>query len=495
MPSNSTQSGNVQLLFSLKLKFMRLFQLMLTILALTGSQALAQQVAADPTTDPHWHFGYEMFQMLLEEQELIPERSWNEALSSPAESVVVVCGDLNQIHPREWLRVRRFVAQGGALLMASERSFEFPGVCNFIHGTAVSGDSRDRYLSFADCLRIRRLNTDDELTKGVREIVVNRTGWLSEPTDDSLDWRVIASMPAMTLPRASRNQALILAGRDTSASTGLMILVADESLLTNGMLWHGDNAIFAIQLSQVLCKAGRRNLLFVHNGSPLPGYRESPNMQRQESRLPQPLPRLDVELPDVELPEPDMQAKLRIANAVLEEVQQSNLVNEVLRDRPRRIRPLAYLRTVLLILLVFATLFAIWRLMQKRVNLPPLPQRKIMQSVFGVMSSRRIANAEFGSAIAVLARDLCIELTGSHLETDWIRCLSERSVSMIKSLSNAQRRDLSEILGIALRGTTIHLPRHRFEALGLAIQQLREHHRRSPDGMVFDHGFNGSFER
>jgi len=457
----------------MKRKFMRLFLLTLTIFAFTGNHAPAQQVVADrtadPTADPRWHFGYEMFQMLLEEQGLIAERSWDAALSLPAESVVVVCGDLHQIHPREWLRVRRFVAQGGALLMASEGSFEFPGVCNFFRGTAVSEDSRDRYLSFADCLRIRRLNTDDELTKGVHEIVVNRTGWLSVPTDDSLDWKVVASMPATTRPRASRNQPLILAGRDTSVSTGLMILLADESLLTNGMLWHGDNAIFAIQLSQILCRGERRQLLFVRNGSPLPGARESPEMQRQEPAQPQSLP-----IPDVELPEPDMQTKLRIANAVIDEVQQSNLVNEVLRDRPRRMRPLAYLRTVLLILLVLTTLFVIWRLMQQRMNLPPLPQRRIMQSVFGVMSSRRIANSEFGSAIAVLARDLCIELTGSHVETNWIRSLSERQVSAMTSLSNAQRRDLSEILGIALRGTTIHLTQRRFEALGLAIQQLRE---------------------
>jgi hypothetical protein len=460
----------------LKLKLMRLFLLTLIVTASIGGSAVAtQQTASDTAPDERWHFGYEMFQMLLEEQGLIPLQSWNTALSSPSESVVVVCGDLQQIQTREWLRVRRFVAQGGRLLVASEGSFEFPGVCQFFQGTAVSGDSRDRYLSFADCFRIRQLNAADELVKGVQEIVVNRTGWMSTPTEDSLEWRVIASLPATTLPRTSRNQPLIMVGRDTTISTGLMILMADESLITNGMLWHGDNAIFAIQLSQILGRGGRRRLLIVRDGIPLPGYRDKQDLQpssQQQAQLPP--------LPDVELPEPELETKLRLANAVIEEVQQSNLVNEVLRDRPRHMRPLSYLRTVLLILLVLATLFAIWRLMQNRLNLPALPRRRIMQSVFGVISSRQIANSEFGSAIVILARDLCIELTGSHVETDWIRCLSERPASPVAQLSRTQRRDLAEILGIAIRGATIHLTPRRFEALGLAIQQLREQHRGSP---------------
>lgn len=454
---------------------MRLFLLSL-ILFTSTADAFAIQQAGPARTDDRWHLGYDLFQMLLEEQGLTSEQSWDVALSSPSESVVVVCGDLRQIHSREWLRARRFVAQGGALLVASEARFEFPGVCSFFQGAAVAGDSRDRYQSFADCIRIRSLKSDDKLVKGVREIVVNRTGWLSKPMDDSLDWQVIASMPATTLPRASRNQPLILAGRDTGPQAGLMILVADESLFTNGMLWHGDNAIFAIQVSDLLCSERRRQLLFVRDGNPLPGYHESSVMQPpepKEAALPTPPP-------NFEPPEPDFETKLRVANAVINEVQESNLVNEVLRDRPRRMSPHSYVRTVLLILLMLATLFVLWRLMQNRLNLPAVPRPRFLQSVFGVMSARQIANSEFGSAIVVLARDLCIELTGSRTETDWIRCLSESPAAPEKKLSRTQRSDLTEILGIALRGATIHLSRGRFQALGRAIKEIRDLHHASP---------------
>lgn len=455
---------------------MRLMLLPLILILSTTHAFALPQAGVEDAADAEWHLGYEMFQMLLEEQGLAAAQSWDATLSQPAESVVVICGELNRIPAREWLRARRFVAQGGALLVASEGNFELPGVCTFSKGAAVAADARDRYLSYADCLQIRNLKADDELTTGVGEIVVNRTGWLSTPIDDSLNWQVIASMPATSLPRASRSQPLILAGRDAAPFTGLMLLVADESLFTNGMLWHGDNAVFAIQVSQLLCRSGRKRVLFIRDGSPLPGYRERsliPPPNPAQTTVP-PLP------PNMDPPEPELSTALRLANAVIGEVQESNLINEVLRDRPRTMRPLAYLRTILLILLVLLTLFAIWRLMQSRLNLPGLPRPRSLQSVYRVMSARRITNSEYGPAVVVLARDLCAELTGSSVETDWIRNLSERGEFANSHLNRSQRRDLSEILGIALRGATIHLSRRRFEALGLAIKQLREHNRISP---------------
>lgn len=454
---------------------MRLSCVLLILLTFPAEAFAFQQSDVD---NERWHLGYDMFQMLLEEQGLTPERSWDTALASPSETVVVVCGDLQQIKPRDWLRTRRFVDQGGAMLLASEGGFEFPGVCSFYEGAAVTSDSRDRYQSFADCIRIRSLKHGNELLAGVRELIVNRTGWLSSPIDNSMEWQVIASMPTTTLPRSSRNQPLILAGRRTAPLTGLMILVADESLFTNGMLWHGDNAIFAIQVSEILSGKQRTQLLFVRNGTPLPGYRESSAMQPPEQKHDErPLPTPSQNRPP---PEPDFDTKLKLANAVIDEVQDSNLINEILSERPRQMRPLAYFKTALLILVVLATLFVMWRLIQQRFPLPSLPRNRFMQSVFSVMTSRHIKNSEFGTAIVILARDLCMELTGSPTETDWIRCLSERTASPAKNLSVAQRRELTEILGLALRGATIHLSRTRFQALGRAIKELRALNQVSP---------------
>ena len=78
---------------------MRLFLLSL-ILFTSTADAFAIQQAGPARTDDRWHLGYDLFQMLLEEQGLTSEQSWDVALSSPSESVVVVCGDLRQIHSR-----------------------------------------------------------------------------------------------------------------------------------------------------------------------------------------------------------------------------------------------------------------------------------------------------------------------------------------------------------------------------------------------------------
>ena len=46
--------------------------------------------------------------------------------------------------------------------------------------------------------------------------------------------------------------------------------------------------------------------------------------------------------------------------------------------------------------------------------------------------------------------------------------------------SAALLAELTDILGLALRGATIHLSRRRFQALGRAIKELRDQHRVSP---------------
>ncbi len=457
---------------------MRLLYLLPILLIITADAFASPQSDGSVAENEQWHLGYELFQMLLEERGLTAERSWDDALSAPATSVVVVCGDLQQIPTRDWLRARRFVDQGGAMLVASEGGFDLPGVCSFFQGKVITGDSRDIYQKFTDCIRIRNLNANDPLAKGVGELVVNRTGWLSEPIDDSMNWQVIASLPRTTLPQASRGQPIILAGRRGEPQVGVMILAADESLFTNGMLWHGDNAVFAIQISEMLCKNERRSLLFVRDGKPLRGYLESPALQNEEPKQKeQPLP---TSQENTQPPEPDFDTKLQLANAVIDEVQESNLINELLRDRPRQARPLAYLKTVLMILLTLATLFVLWRLLQSPQKLNAEPRNRFMQSVFGVMTARQVANSEFGNAIVILAKDLCTELTGSRIETDWITCLSDRPGAPARNLNIAQRRELTEILGLALRGATIHIPRRRFQSLGRSIKELRDIHRATP---------------
>ena len=436
------------------------------LLVLYVHPVLAQ--SDDHAPPPEWHKSYEMFQMLLEQRGLVVTDSLTSSLSTPSESVVILLGDQRIVPHDGWLQLRRFVGQGGSLLVASEQNLQLPGVCSFFAGDAKSINDEDRYLKFADCLRLTSVNPDHPLTQGVDAIVVNRTGWLTPPTDESLSWQVIASLPDDCSPRAARGQPVVLAGLDPEPDRGVIILAADKSLFSNGMLWHGDNAVFAIRTTDLLCRGHRKRLTLIIDGRPQPVY--SQNAVIPPPGIPPQLP------PNIDPPEPELATMLKFANIAVDKVQSSNIFNETLRDRPRNMRPVAWLRTVLLILVLLAVLLVLWKLMQTRFLQTPSRQTQFMQSMYGVQSANQIAASEFGTAVEVLARDLCAEITGSRAETDWIRLMSTESHSSA-TLSRGLRKGLKEVAGIAVKGCRVHISRRRFQAIGTMIQELRALHR------------------
>jgi hypothetical protein len=89
---------------------------------------------------------------------------------------------------------------------------------------------------------------------------------------------------------------------DPDPDRGVLILAADQSLFSDGMLWHGDNAILAIQTSDLLCRGKRQWLTVIENHQILPSYRSSPpepppaQAQTPPPQLPQ----------DIEPPEPEL---------------------------------------------------------------------------------------------------------------------------------------------------------------------------------------------
>ena len=186
--------------------------------------------------------------------------------------------------------------------------------------------------------------------------------------------------------------------------------------------------------------------------------------------------------PDVEPPEPDLETMLKLANAVIDEVQDSNILNKTLNDRPRNVRPVAWLRTMLLVLLIAATLFVLWKVVQNRWHLVPHQHSRFLQSMYGVYSSNQLATSEFGSALEVLSRDLCREITGSVVETEWVKMLSGGKGAAVSSLPRSLQKSLAEILSIATRGCRIHVSRKKFQSLGRTIDELRRRHRQHPLG-------------
>ena len=449
-------------------------RIMLGLLALVasagpaGAQAVHRPGQAD---SDKWYLGYNGFRMLLEERCLTVQTDKSATLRRPKESVIVMFGNVSRVAVEEWRQLRAYVAQGGSLLVASEQGFKLPGVSAFSRGPVSSLDKDSQYHGFDDCIVLSDLNHSHPLSKGLRRIIVNKTGWMSTSEDSSLHWEVIAALTENVSPGSARHRPVIMAGIDAAPGTGVMILSADQSLFSDGMLWHGDNSLFAIQVSDLLCRGNRKWLTVYDNGQTLPSYMAEQTPPPTPTQIPpQTPPNLP---PEIDPPEPDLATMLRMANEVLDEVQESNILNETLKERPRSMRPVAWARTILLILFILFLLFLVWRLVQNRWHLVPNRHARFMQSMYGVNSSRQIETSDFGAAVETLARDLCRELSGSQVESDWLKLLATNPNSPSARFSRGQRKALKEVVGIATRGCRVHLSRRKFEFLGRSIELVR----------------------
>lgn len=446
--------------------------ILLTIILLMSGHAMYAQELRAPD-NPEWYLGYNGFRMLLEERGLTVRQVVTENLRQPRNSVIVMLGDSRGISRTEWLTYRRFAGQGGSLLIASDYAFHLPGVSDFSAGPVRLTGSEHRYQDFDDCIRLTELHPKHPLTRGLRSVIANRTGWLSPILDDSLNWNAVASLPEECYPQRAGGRPVIACGMDSQEDGGVLILAADQSVFSDGMLWHGDNSMLAIQVCDLLCRGERRWLTVFQDGRPLPAYIESLGKSGPVPTLPSVPPAV---VPPVVPPvEVNSESVLQLANAVIDKVQKSDVLNETLRNRPRSFSPVAWLRTLLLVLLILLTMYVIRKLLQNRWHRVPLVPNRFLQSMYGVNSSRQLESSDFASAVEILARDLCREVTGSQFETVWLRELGDPSNPVIAALPRSLQKGLDEVLGYAGRGCRRRFSHRQFQAFGRTVQSLRRH--------------------
>ncbi len=454
------------------------------ILCVLGAECRAQQKSvpadSDDAANIRWHLGYELFQMLLEERGLSTIRLLEEAFPAPNSTVIVILGDLNHLSSADWLRLRHFAVRGGAVLVATDQNYSRG---RFHSGPVKSNEQAEHYQGFPDCVIVRDLESDHPLTTGISEIIVNGAGWLSQPSDNAMEWTVVARLPRQCVPSASSAEPLLISGQSLIVDTGTFVMASDPGLFTNNMLWHGDNAALLVRLSDQLCRGSRRRLLFISDGASLGSYRDSAFMADAENP-PQVPP-----LPE-DLPEPELKKMLQLANSVISEVEDSNILNETLKNQPRRVHLPSYMRIVLLIIAICAAMILIWNLSRKSVVTPAPRSDRVMQTALSMTSRKSAVTSEFAAAAEVLAADLCRELTGSSLPSEWQKQLSDRSSMEAGSdgsgesrifWSRKERKGLAMVLEIAVNGRKSHFSRRRFRSIGRTIQSLRTRYRELTD--------------
>lgn len=423
-------------------------------------------VSGTPETDTRWHFQFDLFQMLMVQQGVLPAESLDSVLRRPEKSVVVMIGDLTEISRDSWLSMLRFAAQGGAVMLASDQNCQMNGIGQFHAGPVTATRAADRYQGYADCVRITSLQKDEPLRAGVEELICNRAGWFTPQADGSLIWRTIASQPATSRPASSRSKPIAAIGKVSDEDVGSIVVVSDQSLFSNSMLWHGDNAAFAIRITEHLVSGGRDRMVFLTDGSvsgiPLPA-------NPQKAQIPPVVPPLPQQLP-----EPELETMLRVANKVIRRVEESDILNKALRNQPRNVRLPAYQYVVMLMLATMAAAWIIYRMFRRgRLQTAAVSIRRMLPASTMVLR-QHASRLEFGTAAEILARDFCREVTGSSVPDDWERILKDREAPIRRRLSRSQVKLLGEVLELAVRGGRIHISRRHFENIGRTILQIRQ---------------------
>jgi hypothetical protein len=446
--------------------------ILVALFAAPAKNLAAQQGAA--LDEAKWHLGCELFQMLLEERGATNMQSLEYSLSTPSNSVIVLTDDLSRFRRDFWARLVIFVGRGGSVLIASDQPCLMSGIGEIKQGPVTSARNGDLYLQHKDCLRIQRLDTEHPMMLGVQQIISNKTAWLALPSSTSarnpIRWQTVASLPLSSFPIECRDEPLISVG-DYPGTTvaGVMVLVADTSILTNGMLWHGDNAALAIRLSEALCRGTKKNLTFVSSGRELSSYKErlrspKPNLSSNE----QPLPRTP------EMQNLDLDTALQVANQVLKGVENSNILNEALANQPRPVNPRRYTLSVLTILTAIGTLLLLAAIVQRVPSLqgrqPVVPH----QSVFQMESNLKNRHAQYGPAAFILAREFCRECSGSSGEKDWCNKATGFHYSVAIPTDKAFQEKLEYVRSFEISNLVPRVSEKEFLKLGKTIQELRE---------------------
>ncbi len=459
--------------------------LVFAMCGMVGLSGFAQEPSMVPT-DPDWHFRYELFQSLLEKRGLKVSTVLNEAIAQPEESVVVLLGDLQKVSSVTWSNLRGFLLRGGNLLIATDRTPLALGMGILEIGTVNAGPllssaQEDCYEGFSDCLRVRNLDASHPITKGLNEIVTNRSGWLSRPTSSRSElskWVVIASLPEDSQPSVNtrgrtvvgsniRTKALIAVFRDATPRSGTAILVADASLVTNGMLWHADNGLLSIRMADALSNINRNRLVYMVDGVALPSLQR---VLENKSKSEEAMSKMRSQAP---ANQPTPESLLRFANLAIKRVAESNIVNEALRNQPRNVSPTSYFRWIwgMLAVVLISLLVLLW--MRRRPWILPFLSPRRMRSWHELQTNAIHPLDQNSFAAECLARDFCRKWIGKDFVPDWKLYLQDLDLeSRPVAMSKQERATVRTIVELAVYGKKSMFSDEQLQNLGVATNHL-----------------------
>ena len=377
------------------LSFGRAIICLVILLTSTAKVGLAQR----PTSE-EWALGYHAFNLLLQESD-VKICKLSEWINTPADEKFVIL--INQSNT-DWLPIRRTTP---ALVMHSNGR-----VLNVqfrpMFGSVALSQTED-FFSSEECPIVRPRSTE-EVFFGVHEIICNVPGFISSRSvEQNVDEQLY---PPMISPFRRNND---LAQRRFSVITTdptRRIYVADPQLLTNQMIFKGDNLRFADNTVRWLSNDYRRkNVLLLINGSV-----QNP-VDPNDLDILTPIPshgeviELISKLPAKEI--------AQVANSVLQMSEDENILNDIAHNYIDDLADGQINRIILFVILACCCVMGLvtyfW-------------QRRVLRRTASVTESRRkrnLSRRETGSgaserqaAASMLLNSFCLDVANRRL-ADW----------------------------------------------------------------------------
>lgn len=428
----------------------------------------AANAPGDAMLDPSWQFGFDAFQLMLEQRGLTSSEDFVATLKSDAtKSAIVLMGDLDRLPEWTWPQIITFIRRGGAVVVASDRTADVKGLFVLGEGPVEATSSRYAYTTsggaYYDCPKITTIDTRHSLMRGVSELIGNRSGWVDRIARQQGDWSMLAFLPrsAMTRSGSGSGKPIAASMQLTGGNPGRLLVLGDHSLFINGMLWHGDNAMFALNVTGWLAEGGRDQVLFVVNGATtLPGMDPSTNPANMPDINPE-------DLPDI-----PKESYLAFANGFASALEDSDVLNQLAADFPLEMESGFYWRCIFLALACLAG-WILFRRFPAKGQPVEEPIRRAASSLLATRVQEQIQSRNLRLAAREISRDLLRELTGSDDSGKWSIDARDIQVDSSPMLRRTTRSALNRFSRLATNADRNHVSKKELRRLVSRVEQVR----------------------
>lgn len=273
-----------------------------------------------------WSRGFHGFNMIADGNGLERINFQTFIASNPKDVLLVILGNMTDLP----LNVTRHVANGGAVLLASDNAVPSQKMfAGFRFGSLAHypTEDADAFGGMRDCPVVSDFS-DHPVVSGVSKIASNRPGYVWANDQTAVGW----------LPSSFREN---IEGHFVAANEnrrgGRVVAVGDESIFTNQMILFYDNALFASETLKWLKNDQPKKMLILVNG------KEYTTLSPSDVAVKPPAAPSREEVFDA-LRNLPPSAMLDFVNSVATVVEDENMVNDLIHDAVDKVPERAFNR-------------------------------------------------------------------------------------------------------------------------------------------------------